>query len=128
MTQVPSQELTLPDGVRLVPGRGGLPAVRIDVPGCTGEVYLQGAHVTSWRPAGGDVLWVSEAAVFRPGKAIRGGVPICLPWFAEWGLVGATVDDRSVELTLALTDTVDTRAMWPHSFAAEYAVRMGRDE
>jgi len=145
MTQVPSQELTLPDGVRLVPGRGGLPAVRIDVPGCTGEVYLQGAHVTSWRPAGGDVLWVSEAAVFRTGKAIRGGVPICFPWFAggvdgtstpahgfaritEWNLVGATVDDRSVELKLALTDTVDTRAMWPHSFAAEYGVRMGRDE
>ena len=145
MTQVPSSDLTLPDGVRVVAGRGGLPAVQVDVPACRGEVYLHGAHLTSWRPLGSEVLWMSEAAVFAPGKAIRGGVPICFPWFAggidgtstpahgfarttEWGLIGATTDGRWVELILGLTDTAETRALWPYPFTADYRVRMGEDE
>lgn len=145
MTQVPSSDLTLPDGVRLVPGRGGLPAVQVDVAACSGEVYLHGAHLTSWRPLGSEVLWMSGAAVFAPGQAIRGGVPICFPWFAggvdgtstpahgfarttEWSLVDATTDGSLVELNLALTDTEQTRTIWPYSFAADYRVRMGEDE
>jgi glucose-6-phosphate 1-epimerase len=145
MSSVPSWDLSLPDGVRVVVGRGGLPAVQVDVPACSGELYLQGAHVTSWCPLGADVLWVSRSAVFRPGKAIRGGVPICFPWFAngldgtalpahgfarvsEWRLVGATREGRSVELILALTDTEQTRGQWPYSFAADYRVRMSVDE
>jgi len=142
---VPSSDQTLPDGVRVTTGRGGLPVVQVDVPACAGEVYLHGAHVTSWRPLGTEVLWVSEAAVFGPGKAIRGGVPICFPWFAggpdgtaapahgfarttEWGLVGATTDGRWVEVILALADSPATRELWPHSFACDYRVRMGENE
>jgi D-hexose-6-phosphate mutarotase len=142
---VPSSDQSLPDGVRVTTGRGGLPVVLVDVPACTGEVYLHGAHVTSWRPLGAEVLWVSESAVYRPGKAIRGGVPICFPWFAdgpdgtatpahgfarttEWGLVGATTDGRWVEVILALTDSPATRELWPHSFACDYRVRMGENE
>jgi D-hexose-6-phosphate mutarotase len=119
--------------------------VQVDVPGCSGELYLQGAHLTSWRPLGTDVLWVSQSAVFRPGTAIRGGVPICFPWFAngldgtaspahgfarvsQWQLIGATTEGRSVELILALTDSDQTRARWPYSFAAGYRVRMSGDE
>jgi glucose-6-phosphate 1-epimerase len=45
-------------------------------------VYLQGAHVTEWVPHGADpVLYLSPKAVFAPGKAIRGGVPLLFPWF-----------------------------------------------
>jgi glucose-6-phosphate 1-epimerase len=44
--------------------------------------YLQGAHLTSYRPAQcEEVLWVSSCAAFQPGKAIRGGIPLCWPWF-----------------------------------------------
>lgn len=142
---VPSSDLTLPDGVWVTTGNGGLPVVRVDVAACTGEVYLHGAHLTSWRPLGADVLWMSDKAVYRPGKAIRGGVPICFPWFADgpagdarpahgfartadWGLVGATTDGRWVEVILALSDTPATRELWPHSFACDYRVRMGEAE
>lgn len=142
---VPSSDQTLPDGVRVTTGRGGLPVVEVDVPACAGEVYLHGGHVTSWRPLGAEVLWVSDEAVYRPGTAIRGGVPICFPWFAggpdgsmtpahgfartaEWGLVGATTDGRWVEVILALTDTPATRELWPHSFACDFRVRMGENE
>jgi glucose-6-phosphate 1-epimerase len=145
MSSVASSNLSLPDGVRVVEGQGGLPAVQVDVPACSGELYLQGAQLTSWRPLGTDALWVSRSAVFRPGTAIRGGVPICFPWFAngldgtaspahgfarvsQWQLVGATREGRSVELILALADSEQTRAQWPYSFAAGYRVRMSGDE
>lgn len=55
-------------------------------------LYLQGAHVTHWAPRGADpVLYLSPKAVFAPGKAIRGGVPVLFPWFGpRWN--GAVFD------------------------------------
>ncbi|MBI1349915.1 MAG: D-hexose-6-phosphate mutarotase [Actinomycetales bacterium] len=50
--------------------------------GGRGTVYDYGAQVTAWTPEGErPVVWLSEQAVFTPGTAIRGGVPICFPWF-----------------------------------------------
>ncbi len=50
----------------------------------TGEVYLHGAHCTAWQPAGqSPVLWMSAESYFEDGKPIRGGVPICFPWFGS---------------------------------------------
>jgi glucose-6-phosphate 1-epimerase len=61
---------------------GGLLRARITTPVCTGEFYLQGAHVTAWQPANEQpVLFLSEKSAFTPGKAIRGGIPIIFPWF-----------------------------------------------
>ena len=49
-------------------------------------VYLHGAHVTSWTsPTGKEILFVSKDAIFKPPKAIRGGVPICFPQFGDMG-------------------------------------------
>ena len=45
-------------------------------------LYFQGAHLTSFRPHGqDDLLWVSDAETYQPGQAIRGGIPVCWPWF-----------------------------------------------
>lgn len=64
---------------------------RITTPACHGELYLQGAHVTAWQPAGSQpALFMSEKSAFAPGKAIRGGIPIIFPWF---GTRTATEDD-----------------------------------
>ncbi|WP_040156922.1 D-hexose-6-phosphate mutarotase [Mobilicoccus massiliensis] len=71
----------LPEGVSLT--GGDVPRLVVDTPACSGEIHLDGATVTRWAPAGADeVLWVSEHARFGEGVAIRGGVPICAPWFA----------------------------------------------
>ncbi|HVY31851.1 MAG TPA: D-hexose-6-phosphate mutarotase [Polyangiaceae bacterium] len=60
----------------------GLKAVRLRACGSEALVYLHGAHVASFRTSEhGELLWVSEKAVYAAGKAIRGGVPICFPWF-----------------------------------------------
>ena len=60
----------------------GYPVLRVTHPACTAQVALHGAHVMSWRPAGQEeVLYLSPDAVYREGKAIRGGIPLCWPWF-----------------------------------------------
>lgn len=65
------------------PGPGGLDQLLVDRPFVSGAVYLQGAHLASWKPHGtaDDLLFVSARTAYAPGKAIRGGVPVCFPWF-----------------------------------------------
>lgn len=71
----------IPNFLRIEPGKG-LPKIVVTAPAATGEVYLHGAHVTAWQPRGHDpVLWMSGSSWFESGKPIRGGVPLCFPWF-----------------------------------------------
>ena len=71
-------------GVTIDSGNGGLTCVRVATPLCTGEIYLHGGHLTAFTPAGHEpLLWMSRVSAFDAGKAIRGGVPICYPWFGQ---------------------------------------------
>lgn len=139
----------LPDSVTLAAGEGGLDLLRVATPLATAEVYLHGAHVSAWTPAGEQpVLWMSNHSDFAPGKAIRGGVPICFPWFGAgrepgltpphgfarivpWRLVEAREEDDVVTLTLRLTSAdvadLEAAAPWPHDFETTYTVRIGRE-
>lgn len=135
----------LPKSVRLDTGEGGLPVLRVAGPEATAEIYLHGAHVTAWSPLGAPpVLWTSPRSRYAPDAAIRGGVPICFPWFGahptepgapshgfarllDWELAGAAEEGGDVVVTLRLRDSAVTRSSpWPHAFTAEYAVRVGR--
>ncbi|MGM0384402.1 MAG: D-hexose-6-phosphate mutarotase [Actinomycetota bacterium] len=111
----------LPPSVSLSIGEGGLPVVGVSSAKGTATVHLNGANVTSWIPAGHDpVLWLSPGSDFTPGRPIRGGIPLCLPWFskgpdgdkepmhgtarlARWELRDAVDDEGTVTLNLALT-------------------------
>lgn len=136
----------LPGAVRLETGPGGLEVLRVESPAATAEVHLQGAHVTRWTPAGREpVLFMSERSAFLPGVPIRGGVPICFPWFGAhpavegapahgfarrvpWRLVDAQHPADDVVLTFRLTDDETTRSSaWPHRFSATYTVTVGRE-
>lgn len=135
----------LPASVRRDAGRNGLPRLVVSSPLGAGEIYLHGAHVTAWQPAGGaPVIWMSRESQFAADKAIRGGVPICFPWFGahasdagapmhgfgrlrDWSLAGAEDRAGEVQLTFSLrSDDVSRRSAWPHDFAAEFRVVMGR--
>lgn len=117
-------------------GRHGQRTVEIDCRFGRATIYLQGAHLTSWIPAGGtEVLFVSELARFAPGESIRGGVPICFPQFAELGPLPMHgfahiaewewIRSTGTGATLSLRDSGRTRALWPHRFAVEYTVDLG---
>jgi len=76
--------MKLPDTVRLTEPVPGYPVFEILHPKCTARVALHGAHVMSWQPTGEEeVLYLSPNAAFTEGKAIRGGIPICWPWFGQ---------------------------------------------
>ncbi len=111
----------------------------------SGVVYLQGAHVTSFRPGDGeDLLFVSARSAFEPGAAIRGGVPICFPWFGPragdadapmhgfarrsvWELEAVErASGGEVRLVLSLRDGAASRAVWDHGFALRFTVEFGR--
>src|SRR3712207_2448272 len=60
----------------------GLPAPSISNRHARARIFLQGAHAAAWRPVGEEeVLWTSLLSHFVEGEAIRGGAPICCPWF-----------------------------------------------
>ena len=135
--------LELP-GVELVEEHN-LPAVRVSSAHASGLVYLQGAHVAAWQPTGqAPVIWMSENAVYAVGKALRGGVPICFPWFGPhaekpefpahgfartraFEYCGARLDATGrTELELSLNADDQTRALFPHAFAARLRVAFGK--
>ena len=123
----------------------GFPAVRLTNSFGLAEICLYGAHLLNWLPAGQQkpVVWLSEKALFQPGKAIRGGVPVCWPWFGGctfnranpshgfarisfWNVESvAHLTDGRTALTLALTDSEASRAFWPHAFRARLTVTLG---
>ena len=103
--------------------------------GAAAEVYHHGAHLTSYVPAGGsEVLFVSRRARFDAASAIRGGVPVIFPQFADQGplpkhgfarLAEWVLPDASeTAATLVLTDSPETLHLWPHTFLASLAVEL----
>ncbi len=129
-------------GIHVESGPGGLPAVRLSNDHGEVRVTLHGAHVLSYEPHGQKpILWLSQAALFQEGKAIRGGIPICWPWFANhpndaskpahgfartslWEVTAARSDGESRRLQLRLQDSEDSRALWPHAFVLSYEVML----
>ncbi len=118
-------------------GSGALPKIVLAAPdGARAEIYLHGAHVTSWIPAGGsEALFLSRKADFLPGTAIRGGVPIIFPQFAGMGLLpkhgfartGAweLVESAADHAALSLRESAGSLNTWPHKFELEYTVKIG---
>ncbi|KAI4967556.1 hypothetical protein ZWY2020_024685 [Hordeum vulgare] len=105
-------------------------------PRISAEVYLYGGHVTSWKDQfEEELLFVSNKAIFKPPKAIRGGIPICFPQFSNFGHLEAhgfarnkiwTVDtdpppfpvpiSSRAYIDLILKPTDEDLKIWPHSF------------
>jgi len=109
--------------------------------GAKSRIQLNGAHVTSWVPAGYDEdrIFVSSKSGFGPGVSVRGGIPVCFPQFGNsgplqqhgfarvspWTVLHAEDGAERAVAVLRLIDNDHTRAMWPHPFSAELAVTVG---
>jgi D-hexose-6-phosphate mutarotase len=100
----PFQKLELPGRVELVANPGGLPKIRVTSAFSTGEIYPHGAHVTQFQKNGEQpLLFLSRQSLFAPDKAIRGGIPVCFPWFGA--REGAVMHGIARLSTWELTDT-----------------------
>ena len=127
--------------VAIAPGNGDLPKVTLTHPsGSSAEIYLHGAHVTSWRDARGEELFfLSRESNWAADKPIRGGIPVCWPQFGgqgplpqhgfvrtnPWMLAGTEkLAGGNVTATLRLRENDATLKLWPHRFDLELRVTL----
>lgn len=121
--------MNLPESVHLSGSDPSYPIFEINHPTCVARVAMHGAQVMSWRPAYEDeVLYLSPDAVFREGKAIRGGLPICWPWFNAhptnpempshgiartrfWNFISASESNEGVVLNFDMVDGIWSAAV-----------------
>jgi D-hexose-6-phosphate mutarotase len=109
------------------------------------SICLQGGQVLSWQPISTTepVLWMSTDAKFAMGKSIRGGIPVCWPWFGAhgseagfpahgfartqpWQVKGSrSLDDGSTELSLTMPINAASQAMWPHRAQLDMLINVG---
>jgi glucose-6-phosphate 1-epimerase len=125
----PLQKFELPGRVRIVTGPASLAKIQVTSRFSTAEVYPHGAHVTQFQKNGEPpLIFLSRQSLFAADKAIRGGIPICFPWFgaregagmhgiarlSEWELVQTSEDpDGAVTLTFVLPPVRLAQAGWP---------------
>ena len=108
------------------------------------SISVQGAQVIRWAPTNEKpVIWLSKAASFVPGKSVRGGVPVCWPWFGphatepkfpghgyartiEWDVISSkALDDGRTQLVFRLRENDASRGMWPHQTPVECHITVG---
>lgn len=119
-----------PGAVSFVDHPLGGPAAQLVTSSASAAVALHGAHVLSFIPRGGkDALWMSPEAIIAPGEGIRGGIPVCWPWFAahaidpgkpdhgfvrktSWRVARTFADAGEAGIELAFEFTPEHRRLW----------------
>ncbi len=131
--------------VEFIEGQGGFPFIRVNNAKASALISVYAGQVLSFRPAGrtDDLMFLSEQAYYQTGKAIKGGVPICWPWFGPdpegkgrpahgfvrnrmWDVIETGVAaNGDTQVVLGLTDTPETQAIWPHAFILALEITVG---
>jgi glucose-6-phosphate 1-epimerase len=138
-----NQRLGIADVAEVVSGNGGLPKIRVTVSSASAEIYLHGAQLTSWQPANSDeVIFLSGHSSWQEGRAIRGGIPVCFPWFRskvdapsapahgfvrtkEWQIESVKLAGESVVVSCSTESDESTRRWWPHEFRLVHILSIG---
>ena len=121
--------------LKFIEGKGGIPMIEVNTAKASALISIHAGQVLSYIPAGEteDVLFLSEKAYYQSGKAIKGGVPVCWPWFGPdpedkgrpghgfvrnrpWNVISTETVGEGVKVTLGLEDTPEIREIWPQSF------------
>jgi len=137
--------LQLVSSHELFPGSQGegLPLLQLKTPLCEAVIALQGAQLLTFKPNGGrDLLWVSPNCQFQPGTPLRGGIPVCLPWFGphpsdpdkpkhgfvrnrDWTLTRVSkTDEGEYQLVFGFTSLCDP--LFSQGFVAELQMHLGK--
>ncbi len=128
-----------------IEGTGGLPMIQISNSKAKALVSIYAGQVLSYKPNNEpeDLMFLSEKAYYQAGKAIKGGAPICWPWFGAdpeglgrpghgfvrnrlWNVVSTEITtEGDIKITLGLIDTPETQEIWPHSFTFTQEITIG---
>ena len=139
------EKFTIDDKAHFYTGEGGLTMIAITNELASATIALQGAQALSFIPKGQkDILWMSERSLFETGKAIRGGIPVCFPWFGphpvdtkkpqhgfarlqDWEVNKIkTNDDGSTLVSLCLKETDTSMQLWSFAFTATIDFIVGK--
>ncbi|MBT4836384.1 MAG: D-hexose-6-phosphate mutarotase [Methylococcales bacterium] len=124
----------------------GLIIVNVSTDLATAELCLQGGHLLRWQPTHTKkpVIWLSDEAKFLQGKSIRGGIPVCWPWFGDhheknnfpahgfarttpWECLDAKmIDDGQIMVELGLVMTDKLNQYWPYHSRLSMTIMMGK--
>lgn len=127
-------------------GNGGFPLIHIKNPHAQASISVYGGQVLSYCPVtvAEDLIFLSQKAYFQTGKAIKGGTPICWPWFGPdpeglgrsshgfvrnrlWSVQSTTTTpERETQVVMGLVDTAETRDIWPYGFALSIEITVGK--
>lgn len=140
-----NQDYGLSGELHFVEGKGGFPYIEVTNDQATALISVYGGQVLSFKPRNiaNDLMFVSDNAYYQTGKAIKGGAPICWPWFGPdpagqgrpshgfvrnrlWQVRGTqTLPRGATQVTLGCHDTDETRALWPHRFELLLEITVG---
>ena len=131
--------------LEFIAGNGGLPMIQVKTAKAKALISIHAGQVLSYQPAGEaeDVMFLSAKAYYQDGKAIKGGAPICWPWFGAdpegkgrpghgfvrnrgWNVVSTeALTNGDIKVTVGLDDTPETQAIWPHAFNLRQEIVIG---
>ena len=132
-----NQQYGIKDVAQFLQEEDGLIFLSINNSFASARITLFGAQILSFKPTGTqDVLWVSDNANFKEGKAIRGGIPVCFPWFgphqtdntkpqhgfartSNWHVLAIQqLADGATDIQLMFEQSKKTLDLWPFPFKA----------
>ncbi len=127
----------LSDNITIIE-KDGIQIVRVIHDKAEAGIALHGGHVLWFKPTGQeDLIWLSEKAEFNPEKALRGGIPVCWPWFgtvaapshgfvrtSPWHIVEHRETENGVLICLGLEESEESLAIWPNTFQARLYVEI----
>jgi glucose-6-phosphate 1-epimerase len=144
--QALNDSFAITNQIAFTAGPGGLTLAEIRNSHAAATVGLYGGQVLAYQPRGQmPVLWTSGRSLYQPGKAIRGGIPVCWPWFgphptdpsrpahgfartAMWSVLAtAALASGATQIRLRLSDSDATLELWPHAFDLRVVVTVGAD-
>jgi glucose-6-phosphate 1-epimerase len=140
-----NQNYGLDGQAKFIEGKGGWPYIEVANEQATALISLYGGQVLAFKPrnAARDLLFVSDNAYYQTGKAIKGGTPICWPWFGPdpkglgrpnhgfarnrlWEIKRTeALPGGATQVVLGFGDTADTRELWPYAFALTLEITVG---
>jgi len=141
-----NKDHAIQDQLKFIEGKGGLPVIQISSAKASALISIYAGQVLSYQPVNepADLMFLSEKAYYQTGKAIKGGSPICWPWFGPdpeglgrpghgfvrnrmWKMVSTDVTtDGDVKVILGLEDSAETKNIWPYSFILTQEITVGK--
>lgn len=130
--------------VKFVEGKGGFPVIEISNDYARSTISVYGGQVLSFQPVNQtEMMFLSSQAYYQQGKAIKGGAPVCWPWFGSdpeakgrsshgfvrnrlWTMTEVvSSQDGATKVTMGVTDTADTREVWDYAFDLAIVITVG---